>query len=76
MEQLVLRAEARSALGLQGRQELWARSDVSRRGPPAPRQRHLGGPRHLQEEEARRQTTVGSHFPVFPQLSRYLKGAV
>lgn len=58
MEQPVLRPETGSALSLQGRQEFRPRRHVSWRGAVVPRQRLLGGPHQLQEEEARLQTAV------------------
>lgn len=71
VEQPVLRAEARSALSLQGCQEFRPRRDVSRRGPPVPRQRHLGGPDQLQEEEARLQVTVSNRDPGLPLKDQF-----
>lgn len=71
VEQPVLRAEARSALSLQGRQKFRPRRDVSRRGPPVPRQRHLGGPDQLQEEEARLQVTVSSWDSEWPLKDQF-----
>lgn len=59
LEQRVLRAEAGSAQCLQRHQELWAGTDVPRRGASVPQGRHLGDPQQLQEEEARCQTAVG-----------------
>lgn len=61
LEQPILRLETGSALGLQGRQELRPRRHLSRRGAPEPRQRQLGAPHQLQEEEARLQTAVSVH---------------
>ncbi len=58
MEQLVLCAEAGSALSLQGCKEFWPRGDVSWRGPLVPRKCQLGDSHQLQEKEARLQTTV------------------